>query len=298
MIVASLYGYSGASALAEEYVSNEALIAAAIMRMKNMQNVPYYITTDMNVDPAVSKILQVAINAQIAYDLVDDAFDGETPPTYSRGGITKSMEGAGTTRIDTIIGNQAAAHACKSIRYLHQDNTAFDHVPIEIALNYDKFRDEITVAEQPAKLYTNTPQVLTCKQREDLREIDEMMYAKVWERHSAEFDVAMVNKDIDACHKIWCLAAETFLWERDNPSEDLPKGCCRRGSILKKKQVPVAQKTCDVTRAPRNHFTNKIDGILGTASDIKQRIIRLKKNSARLVTRRLPMTSTIRTQST
>ena len=109
------------------------------------------------------------------------------------------------------------------------------------------------------------------------------MFAKIWDQHDEEFDVALVNKDIDACHRIWCLAAETFLWERDNPNEDLPKGCCRRGSILKKKQVPVAQKTCDITRAPRNHFTNKIDGILGTAYDIKQRVLRIKKNVTTLL---------------
>ena len=40
MIVASVYGYSGASAVADDFVANERLLAAAIMRLKAMQNMP------------------------------------------------------------------------------------------------------------------------------------------------------------------------------------------------------------------------------------------------------------------
>ena len=83
LMIASLYGSSGASAMADEYMTNEKLLAAAIMRMRSMGNIPYFIATDMNVDPAVTKIVQMAIEANLAYDIVDDAFGGQTNEGYT-----------------------------------------------------------------------------------------------------------------------------------------------------------------------------------------------------------------------
>ena len=37
----------------------------------------------------------------------------------------------------------------------------------------------------------------------------------------------------------------------------------------------MATKTCNVTYAARNHFTNRVDGILGLAGDIRNRMYRL-----------------------
>ena len=146
IIVASLYGLSGASADATDYISNEKLIAAAIMRMRQIGNVPYFFAGDFNIDPACSKIMQTAIEAELITDIVDDAFGGNPPVTYAKGGITEDMNGPGTIRIDTILTNQAAAHACHNVQYVHQNNLAFDHVPIQVILSYDKFDDYINVA--------------------------------------------------------------------------------------------------------------------------------------------------------
>ena len=275
MMIASLYGYSGASAMADEYMTNEKLLAAAIMRMRSMGNIPYFIATDMNVDPAVSKIVQMAIEANLAYDIVDDAFGGAPSPTYAKGGITTDMSGPGTTRIDTVLGNDSAAHACKDVRYLHQNNAAFDHVPIEIVLAHDKFTDTINVAQQPARLQIRALHGLTCKQKEDLRSMEAHIYDKIWQHYNNDFDIALVNKDIDECHRIWSRAAEEHLWQLEYSNDPLPTGLPRRGTILPKEDKPIAQKICDVTRVPRNHFTNRVDGIMGLAYDIKARITRL-----------------------
>ena len=40
MIVATLYGYTKASAHADDYVANERLMAAALVRMKSMGAIP------------------------------------------------------------------------------------------------------------------------------------------------------------------------------------------------------------------------------------------------------------------
>ena len=63
MIVASVYGYSGASGDAMDYISNETLLAAALVRMKSMNHIPYYLAGDFNVDPSNSRIIQAAIEA-------------------------------------------------------------------------------------------------------------------------------------------------------------------------------------------------------------------------------------------
>ena len=35
------------------------------------------------------------------------------------------------------------------------------------------------------------------------------------------------------------------------------------------------EERCDVTRMPRNHFTNRVDGVLGLACDIRARLRRM-----------------------
>jgi len=76
IMIATLYGISGASGNQADYEDNERLIMAALVRMASMGDVPYYICTDANINPANSQVIQKAIEAQVAYDIVADAFGG------------------------------------------------------------------------------------------------------------------------------------------------------------------------------------------------------------------------------
>ncbi len=82
--MASLYGYSGASADTHDHTDNEKLVAAAIVRIKQMKGVPYYLCIDLNINPACSKTVQLAIEAQVINDIVDDACGGHPMATYKK----------------------------------------------------------------------------------------------------------------------------------------------------------------------------------------------------------------------
>ena len=86
IIVASMYGISGASSDQSEYEENERIIMAAMLRMSQMGSVPYFIGTDVNIDPSKSEAIQKSREAKIACDIVFDAYGGKPPPTFCRNG--------------------------------------------------------------------------------------------------------------------------------------------------------------------------------------------------------------------
>ena len=51
IIVASAYGYSGASSANAEYVKNETLITNMVVRLNHNPKIPYVVGADLNVDP-------------------------------------------------------------------------------------------------------------------------------------------------------------------------------------------------------------------------------------------------------
>jgi len=72
-----VWDFRGASGNQADFEDNERLIMAAIVRMASMGDVPYYICMDGNINPAHSQVIQKAIEAQVAYDIVADAFGGK-----------------------------------------------------------------------------------------------------------------------------------------------------------------------------------------------------------------------------
>ena len=129
MVVAVLYGYSGASAEDAVYQQNEQLLAHAYLRMRQLNSVQYFLCTDLNVNPSKSKVVSRAITDHHVYDIVDQAYAGAPPNTYKKGSISEGMEGTGSTRIDTVLTNAAAANACDLVTCLFKDFTVFDHCP-------------------------------------------------------------------------------------------------------------------------------------------------------------------------
>ena len=111
-------------------------------------DVPYYIGTDMNIDPAKSEILKRAMDCGLVID-VPAQFAHGNQPTYDRDGQKEGRIGPGRTRIDTILANKAGAAMVKTCK-LRWDLTPVDHVPIEITLNMKAFNATATVANVPS----------------------------------------------------------------------------------------------------------------------------------------------------
>ena len=63
IMIAVLYGFSRASCDATRFHDNEQLIHAAVARMAQIHGTPYFILTDLNLDPAQSPTL-AASNAR------------------------------------------------------------------------------------------------------------------------------------------------------------------------------------------------------------------------------------------
>ena len=92
IIVASAYGYSGASSANAEYIKNETLAAHIVVRMNHNPKIPYVVGTDINVDPLDSEVLALAITNSVVYDLPCDCFPGGVPPaTFLKDNVHEGM---------------------------------------------------------------------------------------------------------------------------------------------------------------------------------------------------------------
>ena len=72
IVVAVPYGFSGASCDKSKEVENETIIGAALVRMQQLGRVPYFILTDLNMDPNGSRQRMEARRAGLAYDVAYD----------------------------------------------------------------------------------------------------------------------------------------------------------------------------------------------------------------------------------
>ena len=91
------------------------------------------------------------------------------------------------------------------------------------------------------------------------------------------FEAAIIVKKVHEAHRVWCLAAEQFLWkcQRLDNNQMLPRHKPRRGQVMPTYKQQITGQMCDVTRMTRNAFTSKIDTVLGLAHDLKMRLRRL-----------------------
>ena len=137
----------------------------AAMRVKQLKRIPYFLGTDMNVNPKSSPQTQACIKAGIWHDIFDDAMIGEPPPTFARGGVHADMEGTGITRIDTVLVNPAAADTIHRIYDDYIEGASFDHVPLHLLLNVSAFHDEADTLVQPTRIIVRTLTGMTTKQR-------------------------------------------------------------------------------------------------------------------------------------
>jgi hypothetical protein len=196
------------------------------------------------------------------------------------------MKGSGITRLDTILSNGVATHAVGKVTYDFHNGKGFDHVPINLELNEERFQDEIDTPALPAALVLRTLTGTTQAERNKTLKEEATWFAEVWQWHRQDFDSAIQDKNVDEAHRIWCLAAEHFLWkcQRIENNHSLPKHKPRRGQAMPTIKQQVTGRLCKETGIARNAFTSKVDNVLGIAHDLLMRIRRLVKGPDQLHT--------------
>ena len=117
IIVACLYGYSGASQDPSVAKRNNELLRAAALRCAAFVTTPYYIGTDANTDPQLCRAWRELLDKGLIYDLPHDWEDGSPGYTYRNAGVYQGMEGPGVTRIDTVISNEVGSQLVAEIKY-------------------------------------------------------------------------------------------------------------------------------------------------------------------------------------
>ena len=96
------------------WLENARLISALLIRKAQHRGLPVFICTDLNEDPSESPIISAVRSTGATIDIVED-WVPSTPPTFKHGQVFEGMtHEKGATRIDTIMGNQAAAALVES----------------------------------------------------------------------------------------------------------------------------------------------------------------------------------------
>ena len=138
------------------------------------------------------------------------------------------MQGSGVTRISTFLTNPVASHVFKEMMCAYQSGRTFDHVPINMTLSLEKFEDYINVAFLPADLNLTSLSGMTMAEGGNINEERTRRYKQVWTWFSDQSRNATEQEDLESAHRIWCLAAETFLWELQGINKPLPNSKPRR----------------------------------------------------------------------
>lgn len=201
-IAASLYGISGTSSSTQAYDDNERLLSAAFIRVGQMQDVPYLLAADANVNPTESVMIRQALETEIAYDVFSDIFDGSPPPTYRKGNIIPEMDGEGLSRIVAIFCNLPAAHASQGLHYGIKEAASFDHVLLKLQIKASMFADEINTAVQPAMLNGRPYKQLSPAQKLQQNDQDEANFQEVWDTVAVQFSDAIQNQQLDDAHDL------------------------------------------------------------------------------------------------
>ena len=112
------------------------------------------------------------------------------------------MGGEGITRIDACFTNKSASNMVDDISYNYVEGRSFDHVPIHITVNQDRFQDTIKAVEQPAKLRVRSLKNLTRKQRNDLKGEETKLFEHIWIEYDNDFHQAIDSENINLAHSI------------------------------------------------------------------------------------------------
>jgi len=158
VIVATLYGISGASDDKQKFVENERLLNIALARAMQFQDTPYFLIGDINVDPSLSLVVSTCIKTGLITDIARDRADNTNhiQPTFRRKGIVPEMDGSGVTRIDAMLTNRAGNLCIDNLNYHWDESRGYDHLMLSVTLNLDAFTAKALQLAKPIPIRLRT----------------------------------------------------------------------------------------------------------------------------------------------
>ena len=265
IIIASLYGFSGASGDPALARRNEKLASAAVCRAAQFLTVPYYLCTDLNQNPEECNPVLTAVQTGILVDLPADWAEDKhaLQATFRKEGVYKEMSGTGTTRIDTILSNVVGAAAVTGVEYIVNRAAIFDHMAVQITLSLPRMQQQVQRAGRPiglnvdAHAYRMHP-AMAKERKQELERAAEESYMRVWKIFEPAFQEAEERGNVDEVHRLWCLVAELWLC-MSQEAEKMPgqqydikdfyqKGVPRRGSVMPITVTDMVPKHLDESR--------------------------------------------------
>jgi hypothetical protein len=155
------------------------------------------------------------------------------------------MNGAGVTRIDTVIGNGAARSLVTAVDYDWDNSALFDHVPIKVTLALDRFAQTVWREATPAGIRIEghrfaTDPHMTRDQKDKVQSEAASTYLQIWQHVQNSFQQSISRRDVTEANRIWCHVAEIWLFlnqtlvDGTEPGEELlvRRSVPRRGSTL------------------------------------------------------------------
>ena len=138
-IFACLQGRTSDASDTLKQKQEETLLAAALLRMAQFQDntTPYYLCTDARINPKHNSTTKHAHITELTYDLDIDwtAPDNTNNPHWKP---TTPDEVKADTCVDTILTNDAGAHAIVAYRMSRQRDQHSDHIQVQADIDIDK----------------------------------------------------------------------------------------------------------------------------------------------------------------
>ena len=227
VMIACMYGHSGASTDPTLARLNERLLRTAIARAATFVELPYILCADFNTKVENSAAVTLAVEAGILHDACAEwmAKDGGPDPTYKKSGVYRSMEGPGTTRIDSILANSTAMALVGNVEYLYPASMCQDHVAIKITLEKQRFQTKVLRAGRPVginvdkHIYSPSKGASKAK-RKELQAGAGESFGSIWNYVQKDFQQALEQGDVDEGHRLWSLACELWLFLTRDPESD------------------------------------------------------------------------------
>ena len=203
-IVANFYGLPDTSSSASAKHANEAMLRKAILRASSIRNAPYFLIGDLNVDPSTSTAIRTWAANRLIFDLPIDWGHRNPTFTHATGGVHPTMQGPGTSRIDTVLANTAGAERTLGIWYDWEISRTFDHTAIVVAIQGGSYQQCGKQILSPPKLDFHTLAGLGADYKNEL-------WPAIWELYAPDSDHAILAGDIDGADRIWSSAAVAYL---------------------------------------------------------------------------------------
>ena len=262
IVVAAFYGISGASADPPLARLNERLIKMALFRASEFTSTPYFLCGDLNIDPAASMACRAAFESGVLADIPMDWAGNNTNPqaTYRKDGVFKGMQGREITRIDTVVGNGTAKAIVKGVEYLWLHGRLFDHVPILLHLDLDRFDRKVLRAATPVSInltehHYARKQHHAQEQRRQIEQEAHDTFSAIWQLVAQDFDDAIKRKDVNEGNRIWSYAAELWMYlgEREkNPGDVQAELFSRKAMPRRRTPMPLREESLVKARTDGN----------------------------------------------